>query len=191
MFEVSTEEFLRALDEATEENGSSKLDKLITRFASFCFKEDVSSLEQFSDEVFKRILDLMHQVAFQRLENSHYLLMMFEYDWGKLSEAQRSKLLIAIEQTYDKFEDWMSCFVFSELLGEYYCNDASLQVLCNLKATRSEVARSLVPHGLEHIIRGSQEGKLRQQAMSILVSMKVDPSSEVRREVEDALSKFP
>ncbi|MGH9879098.1 MAG: hypothetical protein ACRD5H_15830, partial [Nitrososphaerales archaeon] len=161
-----------------------------TRFASFYFKEDVSSLEQFPDEVFKRILELMRQPAFQKLEDSHHLLMIFEYDWGKLTEVQKDELLIAIEKTYDKFEDWMSCFVFSELLGEYYCNDASLQVLCNLKATSNEIARSLVPHGLEHIVKESQEEKLRQRAMSGLVSMKVDPSSEVRREVEDALHKL-
>lgn len=190
MLEVTTEEFLRAIDNFTERDGLKKLDDLITRYASFCFKEDEASLDQFPEDVFTRIVSLMNHRAFQELEDSHRLLMIFEYDWGRLTKAQKNDLLIAIEKTYDKFKDWMSCFVFSELLGEYYCNDASLQVLRLLQTTGNETARSLVPHGFEHIVKGSQDEKLRQQALSYLVAMKTDPSSEVQREVKGALDKL-
>ena len=132
----------------------------------------------------------MGSYQLQQMDGSFELLMVFEYDWGRLSDEQKRRLLLSISTSYENFSDWMSYFVISELLGEYYCNEASFTVLCELRRTSNEVARSLVPHGFEHIAKDAESSDLRRQALEQLLSMKEDVSPQVRGEVDEALSNL-
>ena len=80
--------------------------------------------------------------------------------------------------------------MLSELLTEYYCNEDSLKVLIQLKATPNELARALLPHGFEHIAREAQEVALRGAALAQLTLMRQDASLRVQQEVEVALASI-
>ena len=170
---------------------ASALEKIVGEIASFCFKEQRPDEEPFPEALFSLLLTLMETEEFLDMKGSSHLLILFEYDWCRLNEAQKHRLLEAFSRAYEKFRDWMACFVITELLGEYYCDKNSLQALCELQKTSNVVARSLVPHGFEHIIKATESPSLRDQAMSRLLSMKNDTSDKVRDEVEAALNNLP
>jgi hypothetical protein len=81
----------------------------------------------------------------------------------------------------------MSWFLISVLLGEFFADEKAFQVLCRLKTLQAEGPRSLVPHGLEHIITGSGDKQLVRKAYTELLQMKNDPSEQVRDAVDDSL----
>jgi hypothetical protein len=128
---------------------------------------------------------------FLAMEGSSKLLLVFETDWVRLSEKQRENLLAGVGTSYARFSDWMSCFILSELLGQYYCNEDAFRVLRQLRETTKTTARSLLAHGFEHIAKQAQDKDLRKRAVSELISMKQDPSSEVQAEAAEALAKLP
>lgn len=144
-----------------------------------------------SEDLFLLILDLLRREAFLEMKGSSHLLLLFEYDWSTLNEDQRSRLLEALRNSYDRFRDSLSQFVITELLGDYYCDNAAFEVLTDLERTDVEVARALIPHGYEHLVKGASDDSLRKQAMARLLSMKNDPSETVRTEVDEALRHLP
>lgn len=99
-------------------------------------------MEEFSEAVFESIIALIKQEEFRGLKETHWLLMLFEYDWGRLTGSQRDRLLFTLKAAYGKYADWMSDFVTSELLGEYYCNKAAFFALTRLQNISNEGARA-------------------------------------------------
>jgi hypothetical protein len=146
--------------------------------------EDV---DHFPPSSFDLILTLMLQQTFLEMEGSHGLLLLFEYTWAFLSDDQKDRLLPVLESTYGRFTDWLSWFVITELLGKYFGDDRALMVLHRLRALESEVPRSLVPQGLQHIVKSSSDKDLARRAYEELLQMKNDPSEEVRGEVDISL----
>ena len=101
-----------------------------------------------------------------------------------------SKLLPALEASYEFFDDWMACFVISGILGEQYKDRRALSVLRRLKTCHKEIPRSFVPHGLEHIAGNSVDNELAAQALAELKKMESDPSEVVRKEVHESFSRL-
>ena len=190
MYDTDPRDVANSIREAVISLDHSKLNECILEFATFCSKECQPERDPFPEIVFQTILDMMGNCEFQRMEDSQELLMVFEYEWGRLSEDQKRRLLSSISAAYEMFSDWMSYFVLSELLGEFYCNEDSFEVLCELRRTSNEVARSLVPHGFEHIAEGAESSDLRRRGLEQLVSMKEDASPQVKNEVAEALSNL-
>ena len=85
----------------------------------------------------------------------------------------------------------MSCFIASELLGQYYCNEDALRLLRKLKKTANLTSRAFVPHGFEHIAKDATKPALQKQAIAELRSMLLDQSSEVQAEAAEALRTLP
>jgi hypothetical protein len=154
--------------------------------AVFALSMEITYADGFPDRSFEFILELLQQRTFLDLQESHYLLMLFDIHWEDLSDMQKELLLPALEAAYDKFKDWMSWFVISELLGEHFTNDAALQTARRLRESEVEGPRSLVPHVLEHLILSDDE-KLAGKAYKQLLTMKADPSEQVRDEVAQSL----
>lgn len=184
MGDVSVAQIIR--DSVSKQDRAS-LATCLTHFASFCFKE-LDQARPFPEIVFDTAVQLMSARELLEMEGSHELLLLFEYDWAHLTEVQKQRLLEAMRGSFGRFADWMSQFVISELLGEYYCNADSFRVLCELKANSSESARTFVPHGFEHIARQAKDASLRNAALAQLQSMLKDPSSDVQNEVLEALA---
>jgi hypothetical protein len=172
---------------AIRSHDKTSLEAVVGEFARFNFKNPVAEGETFPEDVFAAILNLFEQPTFLEMNGSYHLLLLFEYDWSTLNQEQKTRLLEALRKAYGKFRDWMSPFVITELLGQHYCDSSAFKVLMELENSSNEVARSLVPHAYEHVVKEGGEQQLREQAMSRLLSMKNDASEMVRNEVEVAL----
>jgi hypothetical protein len=144
----------------------------------------------FPSDYFRSILAIVQNERFQRLEGSWKLIRVFEENWKELSEEQRVELLKILEVSYQAFHDWMSCFVISGILGELYSDDRAFAVLCRLEKADSEMPRSFVPHGFEHIARNSSNEDLTRRALAELAKMQHDKSSMVRNEVVESLLRL-
>lgn len=142
----------------------------------------------FPENYFALFLKLMKQQEFLALEHgSSDLLFILKFEWELLSDSQKERLLPALETSYAAFTDWMCWFNISALLGEFFADEKALQVLCRLKTIQAEGPRSLVPHGLEHLISDSGDDRLAKIAYAELLDMKNDPSEKVRDAVDDSL----
>lgn len=172
-----------------QDRDEQKLKEFIDKVDLYIIVEE-SDEDSFPDSVLDFILKLMGQEMFLTMEGSSKLLLVLETDWPHLREEQRRNLLHSIGSSYGKFKDWMSSFILSELLGQYYCNRDAFQLLTQLKSTSEIKARSLVAHGFEHIAREAEDKSLRDQAVSQLMSMKLDPSPDVQNEAAVALAKI-
>jgi hypothetical protein len=144
----------------------------------------------FSSEVLDNILTLLRQQDFLDADGSFNVLRILEHEWVLLSGAQKEQLLPALLEAYPKFKDWMSWFMISELLGDYFVTHAALDGLRQLKGCRNETARSLVPMGLGDMVKKSPDKDLAGRAYRELIGMQNDPSEAVRGEVETALQRI-
>lgn len=150
----------------------------------------LSTLNYFPEQYFKLIIDFLNQQRFLESNGSWHLLFVLETDWELLSESQKERLLPLLETSYPAFSDWMSRFVISELLGQYFANEKAFESLVRLGREAAEGPRALVPHGLEHIVTDSHNEDLARKAYAELVQMKNDPSEKVRDEVETSLQRI-
>jgi hypothetical protein len=175
--------------EVLQSGNQEKLREFIDKVDLYIIVEESSDIE-FPDSVFDFILKLLDREIFLTIDGSSKLLLILETDWPRLSEEQRLSLLNAIGRSYGKFKDWMSSFILSELLGQYYCNQEAFHLLTKLRKTTDTTARSLVAHGFEHIAKQAEDKSLRKRAISELTSMKLDPSPQVQSEAAEALAKI-
>jgi hypothetical protein len=147
-------------------------------------------MEHFPEHNFELILALLKRPELLEMDGSFYILRVLENNWKSLSDEQKERLLPALETAYGLFNDWMSWFVISELLGECFGDEQALRVLSRLKTLRGEGPRSLVPHGLEHIVKGARDEDLVRKAYTELSGMGNDPSEQVRDEVSLSLQRL-
>jgi hypothetical protein len=185
---------LKDLSELTsdvlERGDEQKLREFIDKIDLYLIVAESEGGNSFPDSVFEFVMGLMDSETLLTMEGSSKLLLVFETDWVRLSEDQKQKLLVSLGKAYARFKDPMSCFIASELLGQYYCNEDALGLLRQLKKTPSVTARAFVPHGFEHIARDATKPGLQKQAIAELRSLLRDPSNEVQAEAAEALRKL-
>lgn len=186
--EVDDSSVAQIIRDSVARQDRASLAACLTQFASFCFKEP-DQVTPLPETIFDAVVQLLSTKEFLEMEGSHELLLLFEYEWARLTDVPKQLLLEALRTSYGRFADWMSQFVISELLGEYYCDENSFRVLCELETNSSESARALVPHGFEHIARQAKDASLREAALAELQAMSKDPSPEVQNEAREALAK--
>lgn len=148
--------------------------------------------DHFPEQSFGFVLSMTRERTFLEMQGSHHLLYLFDSTaaWDSLSESQRDHLLPVLETVYSEVNDWMSWFVISSLLGEHYMNEQALETLQRLKGIEAESPRSLVPHGLEHLVTSSGNPDLARRAYQELTQMVNDPSEQVRNEVAISLQRI-
>lgn len=177
--------------EAIRNGDEAGLGAVTRRIGTYCFR-DASGFEGsvFSDSIFNVILEMLGSPQFLQMRGSWHLLTLLQTDWAILSEHQRTLLLPALEGAYDKFLDWMSCFVIAELLGENYASATALEVLGRLRSVSNEKNRAVVVRGLECIVRHAADRDLAAKALVMLGEMKEDPSQVVRQEALDSCTRL-
>jgi hypothetical protein len=144
----------------------------------------------FPKECFEILLELLKKQAFIELTGSWNLLRVFVENWSSLSEEQRDDLLPALEARYEQFKDWIAPFVISGMLGACYRDDRALEALGRLKKCKSEIPRSFVVHGFEHLVTDSLDKRVADRALEHLKELGQDESDVVRAEVNESLSKI-
>ena len=180
--------FLAALERGLTAGDWSLLEKWISRESSFSFNYDSHDPNDVFDEaIFERIVQALASQDLQKAQGASSLLQILEYDWSRLSTRQRNRLLLALEQSFSKFEDEMCWFLIVELLGKYYLNAEALSVLIRLKTVEAEAPRSLIPVGLSYIVNRTENKILFEKAYLELVQMRSDSSEQVRQETDIAL----
>jgi hypothetical protein len=142
------------------------------------------------EPTFEFLLSVLAWNDFLEMIGSHTLLNYLEYMWELLAEQQKDQLLPVLESTYAKHRDPMSWFIISELLGQYYANSAALVTLRRLRRIEADGPRSLVPHGLEHLIQMSRGTQLAKDAYADLLEMQADSAPEIRKEVAISLQRL-
>jgi hypothetical protein len=168
------------LEEWTLEHGS----------ASFDFGAPPGSAP-FLDLIFDYLLELLQRKDFLLARGSYRVLLLFESEWSLLTDCQKEQLLPALIVAYPRFRDWMSWFVISEILGRFFGDEPAFRALCFLKETVTAARpRSLVPMGLERIVKGASDNHLARKACSVLMAMRDDPAKSVRDEVETSLRRI-
>jgi hypothetical protein len=142
----------------------------------------------FPPTLFEWLLERIRMPEFLAMDGSWHLLYIFDSNWELLGDEERSRLLVTLESLYSRFEDWMSCFTITELLGNRYADRRAFEALERLGSTPSDVQRSLIPHGFEHLALGA-DARVAAEALARLQAMARDPSDLVRDEVAKALRK--
>lgn len=188
---MNAEGFEAAVREGVATGKWGRLEDWIREECTFVDSEGTPSEgDSFSGEVFQSILSLLRQQDFLDADGSFNVLRILEHEWVLLSDPRREQLLPALVEAYPQFKDWMSWFVISELLGDYYVTPAALDALRKLKGCRDETARSLVPMGLGDMVKKSPDKDLAGRAYRELLGMRNDPSEAVRGEVETSLQRI-
>lgn len=178
---MDVDTFMTSVRTATTTRDASLLKK-----AAHDFEVIVFMAGEVPSSLIEWILGWLQSPEYLAMQGSWPLLYIFESNWDALSESQRMDLFTVMEATYALHEDWMSCFVITEMLGNNYADDRALALLQRLTETPSDVRRSLVPHGLEHFASSSVPD-LAARATALLHTMARDASPRVREEVAKSL----
>lgn len=185
--ENSFEQIQECINEAIAQKDESRLQ-------TCCFMIDSSliSANHFLGEIFDFLIELYHNQSFWESEGAWHLISVLTTpnNWELLSEKQKEKVFIALTLNYTNFKYWMSHFIITEVLGEYFANDKTFQWLYELRQVENEQQRQFVPHGLEHLVRDSGNQELVRKAYAQLLEMNNDPSERVRGEVDESLAKI-
>lgn len=144
----------------------------------------------FSPTLFKELMKIISLHEFLIMEGSFVLLKVFQDSLDYLTEDQKVELLGVLGANYDALTDPTSCFLISEIVGESYCDKRALQTLRRLKESKTDVPRSMVPHGLEYFIKKCGDRELARLAFNELLQMRSDPSESVRDEVITSLKQL-
>jgi len=142
------------------------------------------------DDFVAAAIRLLRDDAFLLLPDSWLLVGFLNNNWGLLTLEHRNKVNPILLKAFDRFGDWMGAFVISEILGERYCDEASLDALRGLSRTARQPARQLAPHGLEYLARTSEDDGLRKRARRALEDLVKSTDAEVRREATISLGKL-
>jgi hypothetical protein len=184
----SLEDELRIIEALGRAIQSGNGDQL--REEAYNLDTQLINVGSFSPTLFKELIKLLTLHAFLTLEGSFPLLKIFQDSFDYLTEDQKDELLRVLEACYQDLTDPTSCFLVSEIVGESYCDERALETLRRLKATKADVPRSLVPHGLEYFARKCGERELARLAFNELLQMRSDPSENVRDEAITSLNQL-
>jgi hypothetical protein len=179
------EQFYEQLRTAVMSGDIASLEAIVFRVGT-----RILELGAFPAECFEGLIAIVNTKEFEQLTGSWKLLRVFEENWDSLSEEQRDNLLPALERAYGQFADWMAPFVISGILGECYKDERALASLVRLKSCSSEIPRSFVAHGLEHLVVGSPHEAVTERAFAELKALEMDTSSVVRGEVNESFSRI-
>jgi len=180
--------FRELVEDALLQGKWTHLKDWISDHSSFTFDgETLPEDGTFDQGVFEEIIALLNRDSFLHSNGSSNVLLFFRYDWAILTGEQKKQLLPAIVLAYPKLRDQLSWYVISELLGRFSADKGALDALHELKSVADDNQRSLIPTGLERLIKNSNDAAVREDAYNELKEMKNDPSDEVRQEVELSL----
>jgi hypothetical protein len=185
---------INAFDQAIS-RGLSKgewkgLERWITQNSTFSYNYGAGRQSPFPNELFTRVVHLLTDARFLSAKRSSTLFRIIEYDWSTTTSEQRELLLGKLEEAFPRLADPLSRFLISEILGQYYANQGSLEALQRLTRTADADALCFLVVGLEYLARKRDSPQLARDACSELKRLASDPSGEVRAEAEGALQRL-
>lgn len=164
---------------------NEKLPALFTELDSAVLNEDT-----LPGPFFQGVVELQRDQDFRRLDNSWTILYFLNNNWDQLTSQQREELRGVLNESFDKYQNWMGAFVTSELLGERYADEKALAALADLGKSARLPARAAVPHGLETLAKTTSHESLRKLAINRLQELQKSQSEDVRKEALISLKKL-
>lgn len=144
---------------------------------------------RFNANSLRMILMFLRDSNLLAMRGAAALLAPLEFDADKLDLKQRRAALAALEEAYPKFADPMARFQITEFIGRKLASREALNVFTRLMVIGDAEARSLVPHGFEHLVCSAQNDTARE-AFAHLQLMASDPSGEVTCEALLSLERL-
>jgi hypothetical protein len=174
-----------AITDLVRKHKTDQVREWVSEFSRFCFEHCVET-DPFPDSVFREVVQLMSQSYLYEWNDAHVVLLLFEYDWGRLTASQRSDLLPVLVQCYPRLTDIAAKTLVSEILGHLYANREALAALVELSESANEVDRALACVGLRFFAT-HPFADLQKVANRRLDCMKDDHSDVVTCEARLAL----
>lgn len=178
---TSTERtFVNELRRAIELKDECKLQSEVLSASTMCYED--SAQVKYEDDFFYFLCEVVFSQASLQSSFSHRMVAFLQQNWGKITESQKYHLCVLFEKYYEGFEDWMSQFLISEMLGYNLSNQGAVEILSKFVRSKSENVRAMVAYGLRCALK-STEHKVQEKAKKLLLDLYLDPSEVVRKEV--------
>ncbi len=168
--------FFRWVSMALNSGNAEALGRACSQFGTYCFDDEASATRvgMIEDEVWEQMLASLSDTRLQNLDGSFRFVLLFLSEWARSSQKQKGELLSTIDATCAKFLDDASWLLFAELLGKYFCNVASLNVLNRLSSGGSPMMRAVMVEGYWHLGRTTQLPELRKAVLRRLEELRDD-----------------
>jgi hypothetical protein len=162
------------------------------RVEDICRDLDDEAMEQagWPAEFFAQVLALLSDSRFLSVRTSWHVLHFIKNNWKLVSAGEAAELKKVLVAGYDRFGDWMGPFLASEILGKFYPDGDTLEILKKLGKAARVPAGELVPHGIETLARTTKDETLRDLAIRELQKLGESDSEHVRREAQISLEKI-
>jgi hypothetical protein len=144
----------------------------------------------FTPDLFQEFVQIIALPEFRAMEGSFALLKIVEFGFDYLNDEQKSALLETFEKFYESFADFTTCFLISEIIAESYGGQRAVETFRRLKTSKTDMPRSMIPHGLEYLVKKTNEPEIARQAFNELLQMKSDVSEDVRNEVDTSMAQL-
>ena len=167
---------LNILEALTSPN-VEKLNSLGNNIEDYLF-----GIKKIPNRLIEVLAELLMNDAFLYAEGSSHILNFLHFECESISSEQWNYLLPYIESSYSKFEDWMSCFILTEIIGNDFPTKESLTMIINLKTVENELYRSYIPNALMGFVKCSPDLKIKKAAYDNLMLMTNDSSAIVVKE---------
>jgi hypothetical protein len=154
-------------------------------FAEYRFED--SSPNPFEPEVFSFLLDIFSNHEYQKSPLLSKLALIFETEWGRLNDSQKSHLLSLIELQFENTQDELTLFIFAELLGRFFANERSFAVLDKLRRLADNEHRGYVVTGFLAFAKKTSDRTLMGKVVDRLKEMSSDQADIVKNGASDAL----
>jgi len=179
-------------EEAIEKLNAYKTSGIDADMTAFFTELEFATLdvEQWPDSFVTGVSELLGDNDFHRLPDSWKLLHFLNNNWEQLAGKQRSALREILATSFDSYSDSMGAFVTAEILGEHYCDKATLDVFARLAKEAAAPANAFVPHGLEVFANTTPQTTLRELAITQLRLLSRSASGSLGREATDALRRL-
>lgn len=148
------------------------------------------ALGAFADDAFDVLMDAFKNPRFLAMTNGWRLLTVLQSDSDKLSDQQRRTLLSVIAHAFASITDRMTIFFVTELIEIPMDEQQTLDVILHWLKNCPESHLVFVPHAFEHLVARTTNMPLREVGFDHLRALRHNHSSEVRREVEESLSRL-
>lgn len=180
-----------AVRRGIEEGEWSLIESWMVRHCTFSYNDRDALLEaeRLPGQVVNHLLGLIQSPSVVTNPGSHHLFRIIEYEWGTLTQSQRTAYREAFETVYCRLADWTSQFLIVEILGEFECNAEAFESLDRLIRVASGAGRQLLPMGLGHFISNSHDIRLADRATARLSELAHDSDALVRAEALDVLAR--
>lgn len=179
--------FLLTTCEAIRNRDQEKLRLSFIENSIMCYKEN--SDFSYSDGFILSFCSLLRDTNTLDFCGAIDLLSFFETDWGTFTASQKKEIFGTLKTTFGLFKDWVCNFLITEILGEYYANEAAYEFLLEIGQDSINPNRNLAVHGLEHLALGTSMC-LSDKSVETLLVWKTDTSSLMRLEVIEALERI-